>query len=212
MFDKTILMNGSSKNTNDLLVFLNHQFNAAVYRICSFYKKILTLITEPRIEILSALSYEQEFLNGLWRFFSIYLNNTNTSVKDLCKFIDKQHPIFDVLYVLSNLLLYLLTIFDSNEIYSEQASLTKNDFKKLATFLNYFVYELILRELHETNWFNTYYQLLGVVYEKFKGEHEEAFWNIKDIKIKTFLNELDKNNKQMFLILEKIPWGKLNKL
>lgn len=207
MFDKTISLNSSNKNTNDLLQLLNHQSNAAVYRICSFYKKILTLLTEPRIEILSSLSYEQEFLLGLWRFFSLYLNNSNIQIKDLCKFIEKQHPIFDLLFVLSSLLLYLLTIFDSNEIYSEQTILTKNDFKKLAFFLNYFIYELIQRDLTETNWFNTYYQLLCVIYEKFKNEHEESFWNIKEIKIKTFMNELDKNNKHSFLVLEKIPWG-----
>ena len=141
MFDKTILMNmNSNRNTNDLLALLNHQSNSTVYRICSFYRKILSLISEPRIEILSALSYEQEFLFGLWRFFSLFLNNSNISIKDLCNFIEKKHPIFDVLFVLSSLLLYLLTIFDSNEIYSEQSILTKNDFKKLASFLNYFVY------------------------------------------------------------------------
>jgi ubiquitin-protein ligase E3 B len=209
MFDKTILMNmNSNRNTNDLLALLNHQSNSTVYRICSFYRKILSLISEPRIEILSALSYEQEFLFGLWRFFSLFLNNSNISIKDLCNFIEKKHPIFDVLFVLSSLLLYLLTIFDSNEIYSEQSILTKNDFKKLASFLNYFVYELIMRDLTETNWFNTFYQLLCVLYEKFRNEYEEEFWNLKDIKIKTFMNDLEKNNKKNLKILEKISWGK----
>jgi len=208
MFDKTILNMNSNRNTNDLLALLNHQSNSTVYRICSFYRKILSLITEPRIEILSALSYEQEFLFGLWRFFSLFLNNSNISVRDLCKFIEKEHPIFDVLFVLSSLLLYLLTIFDSNEIYSEQSILTKNDFKKLASFLNYFVYELIMRDLTETNWFNTFYQLLCVFYEKFRNEYEEEFWNLKDIKIKTFMNDLEKNNKKNLKILEKISWGK----
>jgi hypothetical protein len=42
----------------------------SVYRICSFYRKVLVVFTEPRIEILSALSFEEEFLRGLWRYFS----------------------------------------------------------------------------------------------------------------------------------------------
>ncbi len=206
MFDKAILMNSNSKHSNDLLILLNSDSNTAVYRICSFYRKILTLITEPRIEILSALSYEQEFLLGLWRFFSLYLNNSSVALKDLCKFIIKQHSIFDVLFVLASLLLYLLTIFDANEIYSEQTILTKSDFKKLAAFLNYFVYELILNELIEANWFSTFFQLLCVIYEKFRNEYDESFWNLKEVKIKSFMNDMDKTNKTISIILEKIPW------
>ena len=65
-----------------------------------------------------------------------------------------------------------------------------------------------MRDLTETNWFNTFYQLLCVLYEKFRNEYEEEFWNLKDIKIKTFMNDLEKNNKKNLKILEKISWGK----
>ncbi len=87
--DTTLPSNNDKKHTANLKAYLQAFFarstglNKAslnqvlvsrssmdVYRICSFYRKILLLFTEPRIEILSALSFEEEFLRGLWKYFS----------------------------------------------------------------------------------------------------------------------------------------------
>jgi ubiquitin-protein ligase E3 B len=65
IFEKTTF--SSSQNQKHLL---NGKESLTVYRICSFYKKILVLFSEPKIEILSALSFEEEFLLGLWKYFS----------------------------------------------------------------------------------------------------------------------------------------------
>ena len=62
IFDKTTFSSQPQKQ------LLSCRESVTVYRICTFYKKILVLISEPKIEILSALSFEEEFLLGLWRY------------------------------------------------------------------------------------------------------------------------------------------------
>ena len=205
IFDKTMKKPSILLNTNE-----------SVYRICSFYRKILILITEPKIEILSALSIEEEFMLGLWRFLSSL--GPNCGLKDLIKILERdrcfqKHPIFDVLFVLSSLILYLLTIFDEHEIYMEQKILSRDDFKRLANFLNNFLYEILANNLIESttsleknSFFSVFHQLLVIVYDKETKQGQiEEFWIIKDIKIKYFIAELEKNKPNFKIILEKIP-------
>ena len=65
---KSYLKTFFDKSFNQPKQFLGSQVSIGVYRVCSFYKKILVLFTEPKIEILAALSFEEEFLLGLWRY------------------------------------------------------------------------------------------------------------------------------------------------
>ena len=187
------LMNALFDKSSSLQQKQQLSVSQTVFRICSFYKKILVLMSEPKIEILCSLSFEEEFLLGLWKYFC------TIEVKELVKIIDKDkcfiHPIFDVLYVLASLILYLFTIFDEQELFTQQKILTRHDFRKLASFLNQFLYEIVISmttqcdtNLEKNNYFILWHELLFVIYDKdckqSTKEQMQQFWVIKDIKIK----------------------------
>lgn len=127
VFDKIIANNKQHS-------LLNSPEAQSVYRICSFYRQLLLVLNEPRIEILSgiwtdeecfnqfhtckflflfkALSFEEEFLLGLWNFMKSL--GPMCGLRDLVGLLEstrdfKSHPIFDVLYILTSLVLYLVT-------------------------------------------------------------------------------------------------------
>lgn len=62
--------------------------------------------------MFQALSFEEEFLLGLWNFVKSL--GTQCGLRDLVGLLEntrdfKSHPIFDVLYILASLVLYLVT-------------------------------------------------------------------------------------------------------
>jgi hypothetical protein len=126
------------------------------------------------------------------------------------KLVDKDrcfsHPIFDVLFVLSSLVLYLFTIFDEEEVFTKQATFTRADFRLLAKFLNQFLYEVVSclatgpsesASLEKNAYFALFHQLLLVIYEKDCKQSESAeieqMWVIKEIKVKSFISDLAKS-------------------
>jgi ubiquitin-protein ligase E3 B len=128
------------------------------------------------------------------------------------------HPIFDVLFVLFSLILYLFTIFDEEELFTEQKFFTKADFRILANFLNTFLYEIIVcfvskasdvATLEKNSYFILFHQLLLAMHDKDAKqntmEQMEKLWIIRDIKIKTFINDLSKGKHSCRMILDKIP-------
>lgn len=166
--------------SNQQRQFLGSRVSIGVYRVCSFYKKILVLFTEPKIEILSALSFEEEFLLGLWKYFSTL--GPQCGCRELIKILDKDkaftHPIFDVLFVLASLVLYLFTIFDEEDVFTQQKILSQTDCRVLADFLNVFLYEAIMclvgsdanslsaSTLERNSYFVLFHQLLIVMFDK----------------------------------------------
>lgn len=144
--------------------------------------------------------------------------------KKLVRILDKDknfdHPIYNVLYVLSSLVLYIFTIFDEEDVFTQQKFLSKSDFRILADFLNNFLYEAIsclitetsyltVTALEKNSYFVLFHQLLLVLYDKDckQGNMEkmEYFWAIREIKIKTFINDLSKGKTSSRMILNKIP-------
>ena len=126
-----LIKNHSKQSINQLL---NQPEAQSIYRVCTFYRRLLQILSEPRMEILSgklsshskrlmmvelhlsvcfntALSIEEEFILGLWRFIS-HLGHC-CGLKELVRLVEIEksfkHPIFDLLYLLSNLVLYLVT-------------------------------------------------------------------------------------------------------
>lgn len=124
---KYYVKNFFDKAVNKKSNFLNSPEAVSVYRVCSFYRQFLFLINEPKIEILSgtliflnitskffstALSIEEEFLLGLWAFVTNI--GPMCGLKDLVKILENgrsfsAHLIFDVFYLLCNLVLYSVT-------------------------------------------------------------------------------------------------------
>lgn len=134
---KLVIRGFFDKLANKQSNLINSPEAQSVYRICSFYRQLLLILNEPRIEILSgidsvlsvvnfnfklnvscccyfktALSFEEEFLLGLWNFLRSL--GPLCGLKDLVYLLEsskdfKSHPIFDVLYILSSLVLYLVT-------------------------------------------------------------------------------------------------------
>ncbi|CAF0883062.1 unnamed protein product [Brachionus calyciflorus] len=208
-FDKVI-----DKQSN----LINSSQSVSVYRICSFYRQFLFLINEPRIEILSALSIENEFLLGLWGFVTNI--GPMCGLRDLIRLLETSrdfscHPVFDVYYILCSLILYLVTVLDENEFYVKQEVLKLNDYKQIAIFLNNLIYHIIVNELidlktiDQNPYFTVFHQLLLSLYVKDCRrpftENPDEFWIIKDLRKKTFFEDLEKESKIALYTLNKIP-------
>ena len=124
------------------------------------------------------------------------------------------HPIFDVFYLLTSLILYLVTVQDENEFYVVQPILKLSDYKVLSAFLNNFLYKVIaselidLKSLDQNSFYSVFHQLLITLYTKDSRRAfvvENDFWTIKEIKIKSLLADLDKETLPSVLILQNIP-------
>jgi ubiquitin-protein ligase E3 B len=182
-------------------------------------RQLLSLLSEPRIEILSALSIEEEFILGLWRY--VCSLGPLCGLKSLLRIVqtDKElkHPIFDVFYLLCSLVVYLVTIFDENEFYVKQCILSLDDYKQLADFLNQFIYHLIAddlidltKSLDTNSYFSIFHQLLTILYNKdnqrsFTGNINDFWINRDTFKLRQFLADLEREKVNSVLILNKIP-------
>ncbi len=214
---KNFIKNFFDKTLNKKINNFDSNESASIYRICSFYRQLLLFLNEPRIEILSALSIEEEFLLGLWSFVTSF--TPMLGLKDLIRTLeikkDFSHPIFDVFYLLCSLILYLVTVQDENEFYNVQPILKLNDYKTLCTFLNNFIYKIIsnelvdLKTLDHNSFYSVFHQLLTTLYIKDSRrsfvENTPDFWTIKEIKIKNLFNDLDRESLSSVLILQNIP-------
>lgn len=214
---KNFIKNFFDKTLNKKINNFDSIESGSIYRICSFYRQILLFLNEPRIEILSALSIEEEFLLGLWNFVTGF--TPMFGLKDLIRILeakkDFSHPIFDVFYLISSLILYLVTVQDENEFYVVQPILKLDDYKQLCTFLNNFIYKIIscelidLKALDQNSFYSVFHQLLTTLYIKDSRrpfvENMPDFWTIKEIKIRSLLNDLEKETNSSVLLLQNIP-------
>ena len=211
-FDKTL-----NTRQNNLI---DSSESSSIFRICSFYRQLLLFFSEPRIEILSALSIEEELLLGLWH----YLNNLGPmcGLNELLKIVqntkDFHHQVFDVLYIVCSLVLYLVAVLDENEFYEQQKIFKLNDYKLISNFLNNLIYKILANELlnqdpsktlQNNTYFSIFHQLLVALYMKDNrrafSNDVESFWLVKDLKPKTFMIDLEKDKKYALNILEYIP-------
>jgi len=208
-FEQTLSLN---RQVNSIL-----NENHSIYGICSFYRQLLMFFSEPRIEILSALSVEEELLLGLWRFMMSL--GPQLGLYDLTRLVEMnksfEHQVFDLLYLISSLVLYLATVLDENEFYTKQQIFKLNDYKLLASFLNNFLFKVVGNELVDAKsiehnpYFHTFHQLLIILYTKdtrrsFTNECD-SFWLIRDLKLKQFMSDLDKEKLSAKNVLQYMP-------
>jgi len=162
------------------------------------------------VEFFFKFNSETSFLPFFKEFYFIKLL-LNHQVKIVEKDRSFVHPIFDVLFVLSSLVLYLLTIFDEEEIFTKQAAFTRADFRLLASFLNQFLYEIVSclaispsesSNLEKNSYFSMFHQLLLVIYDKDCKQSDAAqmdkMWVVKEIKLKNFITDLAKSKSDLF--------------
>lgn len=90
---------------------------------------------------------------------------------------------FDVFYLFSSLMLYLVTIYDEYEFYEKQHIFKLDDYKQYSLFLNNFLYNVINNELIElktieTNqYFSIFHQLISLLHDK---DTKRSFTSVKD--------------------------------
>ncbi|RNA43855.1 ubiquitin- ligase E3B isoform X2 [Brachionus plicatilis] len=105
-------------------------------------------------------------------------------------------------------------VLDENEFYVEQKVLKLNDYKQIANFLNNLLYHVVanglidLKLLDQDPYFTVFHQLLFSLYVKdcrrsFTDKSE--FWTIKEMRIKNFMEDLEKESKNALFIINKIP-------
>ncbi|KAL1132531.1 hypothetical protein AAG570_010486 [Ranatra chinensis] len=186
-----------------------------VASICTLYYTALNTLTQLRIDILTGLCYQDLILYRLWKFLeSLGPNCGLKSFLDLLADNTKtSSPEFNTLVLFCECMTHYVTILDDIEMYEQQSPFKLVDFINMSNFLNLFLYKGILNNLFDTKFttnnslFNALHTLLMVLYRRDSRRSycPSGHWLIKEIRISSFMGDLDKGKKTTQLLLAKMP-------
>ncbi|RZF42672.1 hypothetical protein LSTR_LSTR001467 [Laodelphax striatellus] len=183
--------------------------------MCTLYQTALHTLTQLRLDILTGLCYQDNILHQLWRF--LYSLGPNCGLKtflDLLAVNTKgSGPEFSILTLFCDCMTHYVTILDDIEMYEQQKPFTLQDYVTMSSFLNLFLYRGILTSLFDAksissnNLFNSVHTLLMVLYRRDsrRSYTPPKHWLIKEIRISSFMNDLDKGKKSVQVLLQKMP-------
>ncbi|XP_022183812.2 ubiquitin-protein ligase E3B [Nilaparvata lugens] len=183
--------------------------------MCTLYQNALHTLTQLRLDILTGLCYQDNILHQLWRF--LYSLGPNCGLKtflDLLAVNTKgSGPEFSILTLFCDCMTHYVTILDDIEMYEQQKPFTLQDYVTMSSFLNLFLYRGILTSLFDAksissnNLFNSVHTLLMVLYRRDsrRSYTPAKHWLVKEIRISSFMNDLDKGKKSVQVLLQKMP-------
>ncbi|KAI1292289.1 Ubiquitin-protein ligase E3B [Halotydeus destructor] len=188
---------------------------ATVSLVCSMYTTALATLTQMRLDILTGICYHEVIMTNLWTFLSslgprngliAYLDHLALSTKTCA-------PEFQMLVLFCDCATHLITILDDIEIYEKQEPFTLSDFCAISSFLNHFVFRLIwnnlidLKNLQGNALFNSAHTLLMILYKRDcrRKYASDDHWLIKDLKVSTFLKDLENAKKSSQILMQKVP-------
>ncbi|XP_075221172.1 ubiquitin-protein ligase E3B isoform X2 [Lycorma delicatula] len=183
--------------------------------ICTLYQTALHTLTQLRLDIFTGLCYQDNILYQLWRFlYSLGPNCGLKSFLDLLAVNTKgTTPEFSILTLFADCMTHYITILDDIEMYEQQKPFNLTDYVAMSSFLNYFLYKGILTGLFDVktitsnSFFQSLHTLLMVLYRRDsrRSYTPPGHWLIKEIRINSFMNVLDKGKKSTQLLLQKMP-------
>ncbi|XP_014290363.1 ubiquitin-protein ligase E3B [Halyomorpha halys] len=188
-----------------------------VSNVCSLFYTALNTLTQLRLDILTGLCYQESILFRLWKFLELQgptcgLKMFVDALSDNAKIASSAE--FQTLILFCDCMMHYVTILDDIEMYEEQNPFKLNDFICMSSFLNMFLYKGILNNLFDmksgtcgNSLFNALHNLLLVLYRRDSRRSycPPNHWLIKEIRISSFLNDLDKGKKAAQLLLAKMP-------
>ncbi|XP_022906806.2 ubiquitin-protein ligase E3B [Onthophagus taurus] len=189
-----------------------------VYRIvllCSMYHTALNTLTQLRLDILTGLCYQGEILYNLWLFLCSLGPNCGikTFLDHLAFHTKSSTPEFQLLQLFADCMTHYITILDDMEMYEQQYPFRLTDLILMSSFVNVFLYKAVLGNLFDLKTiqsnilFQSLHTLLMVLYKRDcrRNYSPQGHWLIKEIKISTFMTDLDKGRRAPQLLLQSMP-------
>uniref|UniRef100_A0A1Y1M0Y6 HECT-type E3 ubiquitin transferase n=2 Tax=Photinus pyralis TaxID=7054 RepID=A0A1Y1M0Y6_PHOPY len=183
--------------------------------LCSLYYTALNTLTQLRLDILTGLCYQDRILYDLWLFLcslgpncglKIFLDHLAINTKCTA-------PEFQMLQLFAECMTHYITILDDMEMYEQQNPFKLGDFVTVSSFLNLFLYNGVLGNLFDlktvqsNSLFQSFHTLLMVLYKRDcrRNYTPQGHWLIKEVKVSTFMADLDKGRKKPQLLLQTMP-------
>ncbi|KAL1490103.1 hypothetical protein ABEB36_012844 [Hypothenemus hampei] len=182
---------------------------------CSLYHTALRTLTQLQLNILTGFCYQNFILSNLWMF--IYSLGPNCGLKtflDHLAFSTKcSAPEFHMLQLFTDCMIHYVTLLDDIEMYEEPKLFLLDDYESISHFLNTFLCKAILgnlfdiKSIHSNSLFQSLHTLLMVLYKRDcrRSYTSPGHWLIKDIKVSSFLIDLEKGRRAPQLLLQTMP-------
>ncbi|XP_037514077.1 LOW QUALITY PROTEIN: ubiquitin-protein ligase E3B-like [Rhipicephalus sanguineus] len=187
----------------------------AVALTCALFETALASLTQLRLDILTGLCHHEWVLCQLWQLIrSVGPASGVRAFLDLLAFTTKPSgPEFRLLVLFCDCATHLVTILDDLELYEQQRPFTLDDLVAISAFLNTFVFRLVwnglidLKTVNTNQLFCSCHTLLMVLYKRDcrRSYTPPDHWLIKDVKVSTFMSDLEKGKKAAQVLLQKVP-------
>ncbi|CAM1325746.1 UBE3B (predicted) [Pycnogonum litorale] len=184
--------------------------------ICSMYQNSISTLSQFKLDVLTGLCYnDSSLLPKLWKF--IKLLGPNSGIKsflDLLAMSTKSvSPEFQMLMLFCDCSAHLITLLDDIELYEKQIQFTVDDLISISSFLNNFIFKIIwnnlidLKTASSNPLLNSTHTLLMLLYQRDcrRNYTPNDHWLIKDVRVNSFMNDLDKGKRSAQILLQKVP-------
>lgn len=182
---------------------------------CSMYHTALRTLTELHLDILTGLCYQNSLLHNLWLF--LYSLGPNCGMKTFLNILAENtkysDPEFQMLQLFCDCMTHYVTLLDDMEMYEQQHPFKLSDFIILSNVLNIFLYKIIvgnlidIKTIQSNKLFQSLHILLMLLYRRDsrRSYTPPGHWLIKEIKVPSFLADLDKGRRVPQLLLQTMP-------
>ncbi|XP_066246822.1 ubiquitin-protein ligase E3B [Euwallacea similis] len=186
-----------------------------VVLICSLYYTALHTLTQLQLDILTGLCYQNTILYDLWLFLcSLGPHCGLKTFLDHLAFNTKcSAPEFQMLQLFADCMTHYITLLDDIEMYEKQKPFRLADFVAMSSFLNVFLYKAVtgnlfdIKSIQTNSLFQSLHTLLMVLYKRdcWRNYSHSGHWLIKEIKVSSFLVDLEKGRRAPQLLLQTMP-------
>ncbi|XP_042146691.1 ubiquitin-protein ligase E3B isoform X4 [Ixodes scapularis] len=182
---------------------------------CALFETALSSLTQLRLDILTGLCYQDLVLAHLWKLVrSLGPGHGVKAFLDLLALTTKaSSPEFMILVLFCDCATHLITILDDLELYEQQRPFSLDDLVAISAFLNTFVFRLVwnglidLKSVNSNQLLCSSHTLLMLLYKRDcrRSYTPPDHWLIKDMKVSTFMGDLEKGKKAAQVLMQKVP-------
>ena len=212
---KTTVAATTSNITSNIappLVKLGGNACTRVALTCALYETACSTLSQLRLDILNGLCYGDLVIKPLWILLNSLGPNCGLKAFTDLLAVNKggSSPEFQMLILFCDTLNHLVTILDDSEFYENDNPFSSSEYAMLGSFLNMFLYKCISAGLLTDPQSPLFSSLLGLLFVLRRRDGRRAFtkhghWIIKDVKIGTLFNDIEKNKPIAKLLISKLP-------
>ncbi|XP_047141200.1 ubiquitin-protein ligase E3B isoform X1 [Hydra vulgaris] len=197
---------------------LNEPIVMDICTSCDLYRTLTVSLIQLKMEIVAALSLQEEVLVRLWKF--VYSLGPGAGLKSILNYIMGNSvtlpaPLSSLLVLFFECSLQLLPILDDSELYEKQKPFSLDDLVKLSAFLNSMVFKMIWlssattsnQEILGGDVKKAALQLLLLIHDRDcrKQFTPNNHWLVKELKVSQFHFELMEKVPRALAVLKDIP-------